>query len=259
MKKANTVDRFYSRFSKSVGSSVLFIVLILAIPMQAMAEYWHSRNTAAYTFNTVNSREGILHDTFFDSEHFEIEFPNNYTDGFKYMDTNQDNAPDEINRLVEVLESAWTKLQSMGYGSPRNVFNITQLYVVLDDQNALLDDNLAGFATVGEDANEHPTFPYIVLNAHWLFPEEGKSWTPDQEAENRKQFYATAVHELFHIFQFAYNPEFVYRYYDINFAEGSADWFTEVMFPDYDLYEETIGDYMGYPEYSLFGSVRPAN
>lgn len=251
------MNSIINRFSAFVVS--LFFVAGVVHPYTARAGYTHNPRGASIPFNIVNQRPGILYDTFYDTERFEIEFPDKFLNSFEYKDSDGDNAPDKIERLAELLESTWLKFQDMGYETPRAAFNVLELYVLVDDDETLLDNSLLGFATLGENGEGVPDFPYIVLNSNFLYPEKGEVWDAKTEAKYENLFYAAAVHELFHLFQFSYAPEFVYSYYDVNFAEGSADWITDVILPDNEMYQLEIPDYLDNPEYSLFGTSRPSN
>lgn len=245
-----------SPLKKTTALGLTAALLGLLFPSVASADYTHPKNNWEYVPNTVHEREGVLYNAFFDTEHLEIEFPEAYMNGNLYLDSNNDNLPNELNVLAETMERAWTEFIEMGYESPRNVFNITQLYVLVDVDEDLIDRNLLGYATVSENSKGEPTFPYIVLNGKDLLLGKNRSRTEAEEAR-LQEFYATAVHELFHIFQFGYNPEFVYAYDNVNFAEGSAEWVTDVILPTHQGYERDLADYLGYPEYSLFGVNRP--
>lgn len=229
-------------------------------PLSSIENPLHLPTASAATSSyPVVEQEGIVYDNVLETEHFYLEFSDQYKNGLTYEDEDQNNAPNKFDELATNFEIAWETFQAMGYVSPLQVYNLSKLYILIDDQEEFIESNQLGLASIIKDDEGNLVFPFIVINPNYLYPKEGVEWSLGEELFLEMNAYGAAAHELFHIIQFSYAPEFLYSYYEVNFAEGTANWITDEVFPDYELYQGYIEDYLSYPEYSLFGTQEPSN
>lgn len=242
--------------------SFLTTLLLFSAPAQAL---WEDLDEP-YPVLETGTYNTVLYDQHIETDHFYIEFTNDFFDNRYYPDGDGNTAPDKFDDIAVALEMAWEAFvftDGMGYVSPLSVFNYTHVFVLIDNDERYLDESLFGYASVSKEDDDSWAFPYIILNGDYLYQTQDEQdeaeWDEETETAYYEAMLSTAVHEFFHIIQFTYVPEFVYTYYDVNFAEGSADWITDQVFPDHETYQETLSYYLDYPDYSLFGTESPNN
>lgn len=243
-----------------------FALTLAASPRIAHAEGLFEQLDNPYPVVTTGEYTTVAYPQHIETDHFYIEFSDAFFDDRIYPDGDGNTAPNKFDDMAVALEMGWdefVKVTGMSYVSPLSVFNYKRIFVLIDSDNQLISDSTFGYAGVASDDEDEWTFPYIVLNGNYLYQTEEQKEEEEWDEETETYYYqvmlTTAVHEFFHIIQFSYAPEFVYTYYDVNFAEGSAGWITDEVFPDYEIYQEDLSYYLDYPDYSLFGTEKPTN
>lgn len=170
------------------------------------------------------------------TEHFQIEF--NYI-VYIQPDSNGNGVPDTVDDVAEYAEKSWDReITSLGFDSPiRDDAYIPYIPIILDDQYEYLYEDTTGVTSVLSDLT-----PYIAVDP-WLSESVMK---------------ATVSHEFMHAIQFGYDPYFLESYQDLNFAEASAVWAEDYVYPSVNDYLYYLDDFFDYPDYSIFAGVIPS-
>ena len=169
------------------------------------------------------------------TEHFQIEF--NYMI-YIQPDNDGNGVPDTVDDVAEYAEYSWEReVDVLGFEPPiPEDWYIPYIPILLDDQYEYLYEGTTGVSSVLSDLT-----PYMALDP-WLADDVMK---------------ATVAHEFMHCIQFGYDPYFLESYQDLNFAEASAVWTEEYVYPAVNDYVYYLDDFFDYPDYSIFAGVIP--
>ncbi len=169
--------------------------------------------------------------------HFNIHYTTNGADAVDAADSAGRGWPDYIENFSAYLETAWNTETSgglMGYRDPPFPIDVYVKQL----------GNLYGYANY----DTSPADAYIVLRSNYTgFP--GNYDPAGQVAGDMK---VTAAHEFFHIVQLQYIDVMdVNNSADDWWAEATATWMEDEVFPEVKDYINYLGEWFSYPNYSL--------
>jgi len=210
-----------------ISKLVLSAFITALLPVSAL--------TYAFDF-TSEIQTGEFKDYQILTEHFQIEF-----DYIIYVqpDADGDGIADVVEDIAEYAEYSWDlEVDELGFDQPiPDSATYPYIPIILDDEYEYLGEGTTGLTSVLTDLT-----PYFAIDP-WLSDDLMK---------------VTVAHEFMHCIQFNYDPYFLESYQDLNFAEATAVWTEEYVYPDINDYADYLYDFFTYPDYSIFAGVIPS-
>ena len=169
------------------------------------------------------------------TQHFQIEF--DYII-LVQTDTDGDGIPDVVEEVADYAEHSWAmEVDYLGFDGPiDSSWAVPYVTIVLDDEYEYLWEGTTGVTSVLTDET-----PFFAVDP-WL---------------SERVMRVTIAHEFMHCIQFGYDPYFLESDQDLNFAEASAVWTEDYVYPGVDDYLGYLSDFFNYPDYSIFAGTVP--
>jgi hypothetical protein len=169
-----------------------------------------------------------------DTEHFIIEFsPVIYNSS----DDDDDGIPDIVEDIATYSEYSWNAMvEETSFPDPLEQNDQDKVYMILDDRDFYLVPGAVGVTSIFSSGDI-----YIAVD-------------PVLSDDVLK---VTVAHELLHVVQFSYQGYFVGYNQDVNFAEMTAVWAEELVYPDVNDYVGYLSYYFSNADYSVFTGVIP--
>lgn len=174
--------------------------------------------------------------------HFLVFYAKDGSDAVSPLDANGDGTPDFVEAIASAFERSYAvEVEELGFVPPPNMAAWSQPYRVY-----IRDLGTGRGVTVEEGRDpealvQHRLASHIEVDNDFISPQEHLS----PEAAIR----ATAAHEFFHAIQLGYVSRLITV--DGFFAELSAIWMEEQVFPDIEDYRHYLGDFFSAPEIPL--------
>lgn len=207
---------------KRLGFVFAFSLLgVLVMASQALAvTYTSDIYTGTYKVNAI------------DTDHFILEFSPITERGLDY---DGNGVPDLVDNIADYAETSWTYLVDYA-GLPSPLAYQTKVLLLLDDLNMYLIQDSLGTTSIMDDGTIYfavdPSLSDALLQV-------------------------TVAHEFMHVIQFSYEGYYAGYEQDVNFAEMSAVWAENYVYPDVDDYLNYLPYYFDDPDYSVFTGVIP--
>ncbi|MBC7188121.1 MAG: hypothetical protein H5U38_13935 [Calditrichaeota bacterium] len=174
--------------------------------------------------------------------HFLVFYTRDGTDAVSPLDANGDGTPDFVEAVGSAFERSYAvQVEELGFVPPPNTVAWSQPYRVY-----VRDLGTSRGVTVEEGRDpgapvQHRLASHIEVDNDFISPQEHLS----PEAAIR----ATAAHEFFHAIQLGYVSRLITV--DGFFAELSAIWMEEQVFPGIEDYRHYLGDFFSAPDIPL--------
>jgi hypothetical protein len=213
---------------------------------QAKQSWLKLTPTAQQYFQDLSERPKLPSEENFDTQHFRLHFTKTGANAVPPSDANQNQTPDYIEKLSEILEHVYTQYENKGYTMPpedsTDGGNGNYDVYILD-----IGEGLYGFVSpeyeIGDNLNS-PETKETEAHTSWMAMNNNYKWAGNVGLIGAIK--VTAAHEFFHAVQMATTispTEFL--------SEASATWAEDEIYPNIDDNVQYLHSVFSSPDISL--------